>query len=48
MVSLLVQVVLAYAVSVILWKLLKEYIVKSPLDEIPGPPVSSAILGAFE
>lgn len=45
MASLLVEALLACAVSVIWWKLFREYFVKSPLDEIPGPPSSSLLLG---
>ncbi|KAF5360934.1 hypothetical protein D9756_005077 [Leucocoprinus leucothites] len=45
MASLLVQGVVVYALSVLLWKLVREYVTKSPLDCVPGPPASSFIAG---
>ncbi|KXN81939.1 Cytochrome P450 3A6 [Leucoagaricus sp. SymC.cos] len=45
MASLLVQGLVIYAASVFLWKLVRKFVVKSPLDCVPGPPTSSFIAG---
>ena len=40
-----VQWALAGLALTLLWKLLRKYVVKSPLDLIPGPPSESWLLG---
>ncbi|TFK82598.1 cytochrome P450 [Polyporus arcularius HHB13444] len=39
---------LAAVVALTLWRLLRDYILKSPLDDIPGPPSSSFLAGNIE
>ncbi|KAF7768284.1 hypothetical protein Agabi119p4_7527 [Agaricus bisporus var. burnettii] len=45
MASILVQGITVYISSVVVWKLIKNYVVKSPLDIVPGPPPASLITG---
>jgi len=41
MLLLLVKTILLYAISWFLWKIFKQFIAKSALDNIPGPPSKS-------
>lgn len=47
MASILVQGITVYLSSVVVWKLIRNYVVKSPLDIVPGPPPASLITGEF-
>ncbi|KAJ3559691.1 hypothetical protein NM688_g188 [Phlebia brevispora] len=42
------QVLLIPAVSWVLWRILRPYVVRSSLDDIPGPPADSLIYGNFK
>ena len=45
---LLLQAVLVYVTSWTLWRLVKMFLVKSPLHDLPGPSRLSLISGAFK
>ena len=45
MLVLLVKAILLYAISWFLWQIFKQFIAKSPLDNIPGPPAKSWLKG---
>ena len=50
MAQLVTQLVALVVLSVILyfgWRFVRNYIVKSPLDKIPGPPPASIISGVY-
>ena len=45
MAALLLQAFVICAVSWVLWKYFRQVVVKSPLDNIPGPPSQSFLYG---
>lgn len=46
--SILVPFTLTLGVAWVLWQLLKAYLLKSPLDNLPGPDRTSFLQGAHE
>ena len=45
---IVLQAVILYAIAYVLWKLLlRQFFVKSALDNIPGPPSQSFLFGDF-
>ena len=47
MFTILLQVVIVFAILHVLWKLLQRFYFKSALDNIPGPPSRSFLFGDF-
>ena len=47
MLGLLLQAACICGSSWLLWKILRQYLVKSVLDNLPGPPSPSLIKGTF-
>lgn len=45
MFSILLPVIIVYAISYAFWKLLPRFFVKSELDNLPGPPSQSFLFG---
>ena len=45
MFTIFLQVIIVYAISSASWKLLRQFIVKSTLDNLPGPPSQSFLFG---
>lgn len=43
--SLFVQVTVIGSLSWLLWKVFRNFVVKSPLDNLPGPPPASVWKG---
>lgn len=48
MLAFLVQCTTLYIASWTLWRILRRFIIKSDLDNIPGPPSASLLKGNFE
>lgn len=42
---LLLQAAVLYVVTLFLWRLFRHFLVKSPLDKVPGPPSASYVTG---
>ncbi|KAI0782963.1 cytochrome P450 [Abortiporus biennis] len=42
---IVVQAIILYVFTWVLWKVSRRYLLKSPLDNIPGPPSSSFVFG---
>ncbi len=45
MLTLLAQAALICGTSWVLWKFVRQYVVKTALDNLPGPPSSSFLYG---
>ncbi|KAI0079855.1 cytochrome P450 [Panus rudis PR-1116 ss-1] len=46
--SSLLQAAATFAIAWVIWKAVKNYLIPSPLDKIPGPPPSSIIKGNID
>ena len=46
MITLILQVILLYTLSLAYWHLVRRFAVKTALDNIPGPPCPSFFKGA--